>query len=79
MLLESIILPLNYTPFCRSVTPLLLSFFVDGVFPAPIAVFFQFQFLLPGFFGFVGKIVDSFACLALQFNVWWFFGGHIKR
>ena len=52
---------------------------MDRVFAAPLTVFFQFQLLLPGLLGFVGEIVDSLACLALQFNVWWFFGGHIKR
>ncbi len=36
--------------------PELFRFFVNGVFPAELAVFYEFQFLLHGFFVFIGHV-----------------------
>lgn len=54
---------------------LFLSFFVQGVLPAPLAKLLQLQLSLHSF-GFVGKIINVFALLALQFYKRFLFLSH---
>ena len=69
MLLESIVLPLNYTPTsAQGGRDLFLAFFVCRMLPAPFAEFFQFQLLIAHGFAFVGEIIGFLANLALQFD-----------
>ena len=46
------------------------------VFPAPLAVFLQFQFALHCFFVFAGPVVNALARATLKFNKIWLW--HMK-
>ena len=72
--MESIVLPLNYTPSFPPLAgvDLLLAFFMGSVFLAPLAEFLQFQFLITHFFAFVGEIIGFLADLTLHFDEWFF-------
>jgi hypothetical protein len=50
------------------VGPLLFSFFVHTLGPAPIAILFELDFALHTLAIFAGPIVNPFALLALEFN-----------
>jgi hypothetical protein len=60
--LETTVLPLNYIPSKN----LLFGFFMDGAFPAPLAIFFQFYFPFHFFLVFPRPVINSFASPTLQ-------------